>query len=58
MLTRDELAAVAVMVGLALVAIGLLGAGVSTTSNAAAVGFGAVLAVVGTGWWQLLRRQH
>ncbi len=45
------------MVGLGLVAIGLLGAGVSTTSNTA-VGLGAALAVVGIGWWQLLRRQH
>ena len=51
MLGRNELAAVVTMVGLGLVAIGLLGVGVSTASNTAAVGLGAALAVVGIGWW-------
>lgn len=57
MLRREELAAVAAVLGLVLVAIGVWGASTSQTTNTVVAGAGVGMLVIGTGWWQLLRHR-
>jgi ABC-type sugar transport system substrate-binding protein len=58
MLERSQMAVVLFLLGLGLVLIGVLGVGAASATNNLALAVGAVLAVIGAVWWQMLRRSR
>ena len=57
MLRREELAAVAAVPSLILVAMDVWGVSTSQMTNTVVAGTGVGMLVIGTGWWPFLRRR-
>ena len=57
MLRREELAVLGTVLGVVMVAMGIWGASTSQATNTMTVALGAGMAVIGTAWWQVLRRR-
>jgi uncharacterized membrane protein len=57
MLRREELAAIATLLGVVIIVMGIWGASTSQTTNVVVGASGAGFIVNGAAWWQALRRR-